>query len=56
MFIVSGEVIFTDVQIVILVQLPKLTVYDIEMFIRKEVRHLIDVLLHFKKLYSLQNI
>ncbi len=45
MVVVSGEVLFADEEIVIRVELPELAVDDVEVFVREEVHHLVDVVL-----------
>ena len=43
MIVVSGKVSFVDEEIVVLVQLPKLAVDDVEMLIGKVFGHLVNV-------------
>ena len=39
------QVVFADEQIMVLVELPELAVDDVEVFVREEVHHLVDVVL-----------
>ena len=39
------QVVFADEQIVVLVELPELAVDDVEVFVREEIHHLVDVVL-----------
>jgi len=48
MFIVSGEIVFINHQIMILVQLPELAVDNVEMFVGEKVSYPIDILLLFQ--------
>jgi hypothetical protein len=48
MIIVSGEILTTYIQVVVLIQLPELTIYHIEMLIRKEICDLVDVFFFFQ--------
>ena len=45
MIVVPGEVLPVDEEVVVLVQLPELAVYHIEMFVAEKVGDLIDVVL-----------
>ena len=45
MVIVPGEVLPVDEEVVVLVQLPELAVYHIEMFVAEKVGDLIDIVL-----------
>ena len=40
-----GEIILTDEEIMVLIQLPELTVYHIEVLVGEKVHHLVNVLL-----------
>ena len=45
MIIVSGQVFSVDEQVMVLVKLPKLAIYHIEMFVAEKVGDLIDIVL-----------
>lgn len=50
-----GQVVFADEQIMVLVELPELAVDDVEVFVREEIHHLVDVVLVVKQRQGLQN-
>ena len=54
MIIVPPKILLADVKIVIFVQLPELTIYYIEMFIREEIGDLIDVIFFLQAPHSLE--
>ena len=43
MIVVFGEIVFTDEEIMILVELPELAVDHVEVFVRKVIHHLVNV-------------
>ncbi len=53
LIIMTHQVSLVYVQVVICVQLPELTVDDIEMFIREELCQLVDLFLFFQKCHIL---
>lgn len=53
LIIMSHQVSLVYVQVVICVQLPELTVDDIEMFIREELGQLVNLFLFFQKCHIL---
>ena len=50
--VVTGQIFSVNKQIVVLVQLPELAVYHIEVLVAEEVGHLIDVIFILKQLQS----
>ena len=50
--VVTGQIFSVNEQIVVLVQLPELAVYHIEVLVAEEVGHLIDVIFILKQLQS----
>lgn len=48
MVIVSGQVLFTYIQVVVFVQLPELAVYHIEVLVGEKICDLVDVIFLFK--------
>lgn len=53
MVIMASEVLLTNVQVVVLVKLPELAVDNVEVLVRKEVTHLIYILLLIEHLQRL---
>jgi hypothetical protein len=56
MITVSCQILLINVEIMVSVQLPELTVDDIEMLIAEICSHLVDVFFFFKELYNMQEV
>lgn len=54
--VMSSEIISINEEIMVLIQFPKFTIYDIEVFIAEIIRDLIDVVLLLEELDDLEEI
>ena len=56
MITVSCQILFVNVEIMVTIQLPELTVYNIEMLIAEVCSHLVNVFLFLQKLYNMKEV
>lgn len=54
--VVSGQVLLVNEQVMVSIQLPELTVNDVEVFVAEVLSDLINVLLVFEKLYGVEQV